>query len=104
MCVRMPDDLGFPEGAAIACGTGTAYQALDRLALSGLDTLAVFGQGPVGLSATFFGSVMGARVVAIDPVPERCELCSTRQPRASRSSIGTSPACRHGGRKSAPGR
>ena len=74
MCVRMPDELGFPEGAAIACGTGTAYQALKRLAVSGLDTLAVFGQGPVGLSATFFGSVMGARVIAIDPVPERRAL------------------------------
>ena len=76
MCVPMPDALTFEEGAAIACGTGTAYQALKRLAISGLDTLAVFGQGPVGLSATFYGAVMGARVIVVDPVPERRELAA----------------------------
>ena len=40
--------LSFAEGAAIACGTGTAYAALKRLDVSGRDTLAIFGQGPVG--------------------------------------------------------
>jgi threonine dehydrogenase-like Zn-dependent dehydrogenase len=74
MCVPMPDGLGFPEAAAISCGTGTAYQALKRLDVSGRDVLAVYGQGPVGLSATFFGAHMGARVIGIDPVPERRKL------------------------------
>ena len=74
MCVAMPDGLSHAEGAAIACGTGTAYQALKRLEASGLDTLAVFGQGPVGLSATLLGSVMGARIVAVDPDEERLAL------------------------------
>ncbi len=69
--VPLPDELSFEEGAAIACGTGTAYQALLRLDVSGRDTLAVFGQGPVGLSATLLATAMGARVVAVDPVPER---------------------------------
>ena len=55
MCVPMPDGLSYEEGAAIACGTGTAYQALRRLDVSGRDVLAVFGQGPVGLSGTFLG-------------------------------------------------
>ncbi|MGH7279856.1 MAG: alcohol dehydrogenase catalytic domain-containing protein, partial [Candidatus Rokuibacteriota bacterium] len=54
-CVPLPDELGFEEGAAISCGTGTAYGALKRLDVSGRDTLAVFGQGPVGLSATLLG-------------------------------------------------
>lgn len=74
MCVPMPDGLSFEEGAACSCGTGTAYQALKRLGVSGLDTLVVFGQGPVGLSATFLGAVMGARVIAVDPVSERRHL------------------------------
>ena len=56
MCVPMPDGLSYEEGAAIACGTGTAYQALRRLDVSGRDVLAVFGQGPVGLSGTFLGA------------------------------------------------
>ena len=74
MCVPMPDGLSYEEGAAIACGTGTAYQALRRLDVSGRDALAVFGQGPVGLSGTFLGAHMGARVIAVDPVAERREL------------------------------
>ena len=74
MCVPMPDGLSFGEGAAIACGTGTAYQALKRLRVNGTDTLAVFGQGPVGLSATLLGTFMGATVIAIDPDEKRLEL------------------------------
>jgi threonine dehydrogenase-like Zn-dependent dehydrogenase len=70
----MPDELSFAEGAAVACGTGTAYSALKRLNISGRDTLAIFGQGPVGLAATQFATVMGARVLAVDPSPERRAL------------------------------
>src|SRR5256886_512222 len=72
--VPLPDSLSFEEGAAISCGTGTAYGALKRLDVSGRDTLAVFGQGPVGLSATMLGRAMGARVIAVDVVPERLAL------------------------------
>jgi threonine dehydrogenase-like Zn-dependent dehydrogenase len=72
--VEVPDELSFAEGAAIACGTGTAYAALKRLNVLGRDTLAIFGQGPVGLSATQLGSAMGARVVAVDPSGERREM------------------------------
>jgi threonine dehydrogenase-like Zn-dependent dehydrogenase len=72
--VPLPDELSFEEGAAVSCGTGTAYQALRRLRVSGRDTLAIFGQGPVGLSGTLLGRAMGARVIAIDRVPERLAL------------------------------
>jgi threonine dehydrogenase-like Zn-dependent dehydrogenase len=70
----LPDELSFAEGAAIACGTGTAYSALKRLDVSGRDTLAIFGQGPVGLAATQLATVMGARVLAVDLSPERRAL------------------------------
>ena len=63
--------LSFAAGAAIACGTGTAYGALRRANLSGNDTVAIFGQGPVGLSATQLAAAMGARVIALDISPER---------------------------------
>ena len=72
--VLLPDELSFEAGAAIACGTGTAYGALKRISLTGSDTIAIFGQGPVGLSATQFGHAMGARVIALDTVAERLEL------------------------------
>lgn len=64
--VKLPDALSFKTGAAVACGTGTAYSALKRLDISGDDTLVVVGQGPVGLSATLLGTAMGARVIALD--------------------------------------
>lgn len=73
-CVKMPDELSFEQGAACACGTGTAFHALKRLDVVGTETLAIFGQGPVGASATLFASRMGARVIAVDMVPERLEL------------------------------
>ena len=73
-CVPLPDELSFEEGASVSCGTGTAFGALKRVDVSGRDTLAVFGQGPVGLSATMLGRAMGARVIAVDVAPERLAL------------------------------
>src|SRR5439155_982321 len=61
-------------GGAVSCGTGTAWGALKRINLQGGETIAIFGQGPVGLSATQFAVVMGARVIAIDVEPERRKL------------------------------
>ena len=72
--VPLPEELSFAEGAAVACGTGTAYGALRRMRIAGGDTLAVFGQGPVGLSATVLGAAMGARVIAVETSPERMKL------------------------------
>ncbi len=69
--VPLPDELTFTTGAAISCGTGTAFGALGRLGLAEGDTIAIFGQGPVGLSATQFAAAMGARVIALDPGAER---------------------------------
>ncbi|GIX49226.1 MAG: oxidoreductase [Candidatus Tectimicrobiota bacterium] len=75
--VPLPDALSFAAGAAISCGTGTAYGALRRLRLSGHDTLAIFGQGPVGLSATLLAKAMGARVIAVDISDERLGLAAS---------------------------
>jgi len=72
--VPLPDELSFETGAAISCGTGTAYSALRRIHLSGRDTIAIVGQGPVGLSATQFAVAMGARVLALDISPQRLLL------------------------------
>lgn len=74
--VPLPEELSFAEGAAVACGTGTAYGALRRMQIAGGDTLAVFGQGPVGLSATLLGAAMGARVIAVEASPERLKLAA----------------------------
>jgi threonine dehydrogenase-like Zn-dependent dehydrogenase len=72
--VNLPDALSFKTGAAISCGTGTAYGALKRVDLLGDETIAIFGQGPVGLSATQLAKAMGARVIALDISADRREL------------------------------
>ena len=69
--VPLPDELSFEAGAAISCGTGTAWAALHRLDLQGDHTIAIFGQGPVGLSATLLAAQMGAKVIALDTGEER---------------------------------
>ena len=40
--VKLPDALSYKTGAAISCGTGTAYGALKRLDLAGDETIAIF--------------------------------------------------------------
>jgi threonine dehydrogenase-like Zn-dependent dehydrogenase len=72
--VPLPEELSFVAGAAVSCGTGTAYGALRRMHLAGGSTLAVFGQGPVGISATLLGAKMGARVIAVEKNAERRAL------------------------------
>lgn len=71
--VPLPDELSFEAGAAISCGTGTAYFALRRLKLSGRETIAIFGQGPVGLAATQLAVAQGARVIALDINADRLQ-------------------------------
>jgi threonine dehydrogenase-like Zn-dependent dehydrogenase len=71
--VPLPEALSFSTGSAISCGTGTAYGALQRLGVTAGATLAIFGQGPVGLSATQLATAMGLRVIALDVGEERLQ-------------------------------
>jgi threonine dehydrogenase-like Zn-dependent dehydrogenase len=74
-CLRLPDELTFLDGACVACGFGTAYEALLRAQVSGNDQLLVTGLGPVGLAVAMLGRAMGAsRVVGTDVSPERRAL------------------------------
>jgi threonine dehydrogenase-like Zn-dependent dehydrogenase len=73
--VRLPDELSYLDGASVACSTGTAYEALCRIGLSGRDALLVTGLGPVGLAAGLLGRAMGATtVIGVDPSAERRDL------------------------------
>ena len=72
--IKLPDALTFKAGAAVSCGSGTAFGAIKRVELSAEDTVAVFGQGPVGLSCTLFAKAFGARVIAVDVDASRLEM------------------------------
>jgi threonine dehydrogenase-like Zn-dependent dehydrogenase len=76
-CLRLPDELSFLDGACVACGFGTAYEALLRARLSGNDQLLIVGLGPVGLAAGMLGRAMGAsKLVGSDPAPARRALAT----------------------------
>ncbi|WP_457253635.1 zinc-dependent alcohol dehydrogenase family protein [Pedococcus sp. P5_B7] len=72
--IKLPDSLSFKTGAAVSCGTGTAFAALRRVALAADETVVVFGQGPVGLSATLLAKAFGARVIAVDVEDSRLAM------------------------------
>ena len=73
-CMPLPLELGFPAGALMACAAGTAYSSMRKLQVSGEDSLAVFGLGPVGLSGLLMARAFGARVIGVDPIEERRAL------------------------------
>lgn len=74
-CVVLPDFLTFLDGACCACGFGTAYEALCRIAPSGKDRLLIVGTGPVGMAAGLLARCLGvSHRVGVDTSPERLEL------------------------------
>jgi threonine dehydrogenase-like Zn-dependent dehydrogenase len=74
-CLALPDELSFLDGACVACGFGTAYEALARLEVCGRDAVAVTGLGPVGVAAALLARSLGATtVVGVDAVAERRSL------------------------------
>jgi threonine dehydrogenase-like Zn-dependent dehydrogenase len=74
-CLPLPDELTYVDGACVACGFGTAYEALTRMGVSGRDRLFVAGLGPVGLAAAMLARGLGVeRVVGSDVSPERRAL------------------------------
>jgi len=74
-CVHLPDALTFVDGALVACGFGTAWEALTRMHVSGADRLLVTGLGPVGLAAAMLGRALGVKeVIGVDTSAERLAL------------------------------
>ena len=68
----LPDSLSFVDGACVACGFGTAYEAVCRVGVDGRDILLVTGLGPVGLAVGLLSRELGVqRIIATDPSPDR---------------------------------
>ncbi len=73
-CLLLPDALTYEDGAFIACIAGTGFSAMRKLRPNGEITVAVFGQGPVGLTGTIMAKAFGAEVIGVDMVQERLDL------------------------------
>jgi alcohol dehydrogenase len=75
---RLPGSLSPALAAGLGCRVTTAWQALTgRAALKPGEWLAVHGTGGIGLAAVILGQAMGARVVAVDVVPDKLALAQS---------------------------
>jgi len=73
--ILLPDSLTFLDGAQVACGFGTVYEALEKIGISGNDAVLITGLGPVGLAAGALCRKLGAnRIIGIDISAERRDL------------------------------
>ena len=78
--VLLPDSLTYTDGAQIACGFGTCYEALEKIGVSGNDAVLVVGLGPVGLATLMLAKAMGAqKLIGVDTVRERCDLAMEKK-------------------------
>ena len=46
--IALPDELTYKDGAQVACGFGTVYEAIEKIGICGNDAVLVTGLGPVG--------------------------------------------------------
>ena len=58
--IALPDELTYKDGAQVACGFGTVYEAIEKIGVCGNDAVLVTGLGPVGLAALMLAKCMGA--------------------------------------------
>jgi threonine dehydrogenase-like Zn-dependent dehydrogenase len=70
-CIPLPDNLSYVDGALVACGFGTVYEALTRMEVGGADRLLITGLGPVGLAAAMIGRALGAAAILGADIAER---------------------------------
>ncbi|MDD4572926.1 MAG: zinc-binding dehydrogenase [Sphaerochaeta sp.] len=76
--VLLPDELTYADGAQVACGFGTVYEAIEKVGVSGNDAVLVVGLGPVGLAALMLAKAMGAtKLIGIETEPSRIELAKS---------------------------
>jgi alcohol dehydrogenase len=69
--VALPEAIGSASAAALGCRFATAYRAVTAHARPAPgDWVAIHGCGGVGLAAVMIAVAEGARVIAVDPVPE----------------------------------
>jgi threonine dehydrogenase-like Zn-dependent dehydrogenase len=73
--VELPDSLSYTDGAQVACGFGTVYEAIMKVGVCGNDNVLVVGLGPVGLATLMLCKALGARkLFGIEGNPVRIEL------------------------------
>jgi len=73
--IPLPDSLTYLDGAQVACGFGTVYEAIEKIGVSGNDAVLVVGLGPVGLAALQLAKAMGAeKTIGVEMNDMRIDL------------------------------
>jgi len=76
--IALPDELSYADGAQVACGFGTVYEAIEKIGVNGNHSVLITGLGPVGLAAAALCRKLGAQmIIGIDVVQERLELAES---------------------------
>ena len=78
--IALPDELTYKDGAQVACGFGTVYEAIEKIGISGNDAVLVTGLGPVGLAALMLSKAMGANMLIGVEVNDYRIDCSASDP------------------------
>ena len=76
--IHLPASLTYLDGAQVACGYGTVYEALQKVGIDGNHAVLITGLGPVGLAAGALCRKLGAeRIIGIDISPERRNIAQS---------------------------
>ena len=76
--IQLPDSLTYLDGAQVACGFGTVYEALQKVGIDGNHAVLITGLGPVGLAAGALCRKLGAeKIIGIDISPERRNIAQS---------------------------
>jgi L-iditol 2-dehydrogenase len=70
-CLRIPDSMSYVAAAISTDAFGTLFSACKKLQINGASTIGIWGLGPMGSSGVLAAKALGARVIALDPIPER---------------------------------
>jgi len=75
ICVPLPEEIPFEQGAIMMCSTSTSFHALRKARLKAGETVAIFGIGGLGLSAVQLARIFGAlQVYAVDINPAKLQM------------------------------
>ncbi len=75
-CMPIPDWMSYEAAAVSTDMIGTQFSAQKRLGVSGTDTVAIFGIGPMGGAGVMVAKARGARVIAVDVLESRLAMAS----------------------------
>jgi threonine dehydrogenase-like Zn-dependent dehydrogenase len=70
--IALPPELSYADGAQVACGFGTVYEAIEKIGVSSNHAVLITGLGPIGLATALLAQKLGAQpIIGIDVVSER---------------------------------